>query len=55
MPVIAGVASNSTADAVAQAKAHQKLGADGILAIMEAYFPIADAPRPIRASWASTV
>jgi 4-hydroxy-tetrahydrodipicolinate synthase len=43
VPVIAGVASTSTADAVAQAKAHQKLGADGILAIMEAYFPIADA------------
>ena len=43
VPVIAGVASTSTADAVAQAKAHQKLGADGILAIMEAYFPVADA------------
>ena len=43
VPVIAGVASTSTADAVAQAKAYQKLGADGILAIMEAYFPIADA------------
>ncbi len=43
VPVIAGVASTSTADAVAQAKAYQKLGADGILAIMEAYFPVADA------------
>src|SRR6187431_3076412 len=43
VPVIAGVASTSTADAVAQAKAHQKLGTDGILAIMEAYFPVADA------------
>ena len=43
VPVIAGVASTSTADAVAQAKAYQKLGADGILAIMEAYFPISDA------------
>jgi 4-hydroxy-tetrahydrodipicolinate synthase len=42
VPVVAGVASTSTADAVAQAKAYQKLGADGILAIMEAYFPIAD-------------
>ena len=40
VPVIAGVASTSTADAVAQAKAYQKLGASGILAIMEAYFPI---------------
>src|SRR5215510_12956553 len=43
VPVIAGVASTSTADAVTQAKAYQKRGADGILAIMEAYFPIADA------------
>ena len=43
VPVIAGVASTSTADAVAQAKTYQKLGADGILAIMEAYFPVADA------------
>src|SRR4029078_9882658 len=43
VPVIAGVASTSTADAVAQARAYQKRGADGILAIMEAYFPIADA------------
>jgi 4-hydroxy-tetrahydrodipicolinate synthase len=43
VPVIAGVASTSTADAVAQAKAYQKLGADGILAILEAYFPVQDA------------
>jgi 4-hydroxy-tetrahydrodipicolinate synthase len=43
VPVVAGVASTSTADAVAQAKAYQGLGANGILAIMEAYFPIADA------------
>ncbi len=43
VPVIAGVASTSTADAVGQAKTYQKLGADGILAIMEAYFPVADA------------
>src|ERR1044072_6577163 len=42
VPVIAGVASTSTADAVAQAKAYQQLGADGILAIREAYFPISD-------------
>src|SRR4030081_2394022 len=42
VPVIAGVASTSTADAVAQAKAYQKLGADGILAVLEAYFPISD-------------
>ena len=45
VPVIAGVASTSTTDAVAQAKAHQKLGAAGILAIMEAYFPVGCAGR----------
>jgi 4-hydroxy-tetrahydrodipicolinate synthase len=43
VPVVAGVASTSTVDAVAQAKAYQKLGADGILAILEAYFPLNDA------------
>jgi 4-hydroxy-tetrahydrodipicolinate synthase len=43
VPVIAGVVSTSTADAVAQARAYQMLGADGILAILEAYFPLADA------------
>ena len=43
VPVVAGVSSTSTADAVAQAKAYQKLGADGILAILEAYFPLKDA------------
>lgn len=42
VPVVAGVASTSTADAVAQAKAYQKLGANGILAILEAYFPLTD-------------
>ena len=43
VPVIAGVASTSTADAVAQAEAYQQLGADGILAILESYFPLSDA------------
>jgi 4-hydroxy-tetrahydrodipicolinate synthase len=43
VPVVAGVASTSTTDAVAQAKQCQKLGADGILAILEAYFPLGDA------------
>jgi 4-hydroxy-tetrahydrodipicolinate synthase len=43
VPVIAGVASTSTSDAVAQARAYQTLGADGILAILEAYFPLGDA------------
>jgi 4-hydroxy-tetrahydrodipicolinate synthase len=42
VPVVAGVASANTADAVAQAVAYQKAGADGILAIMEAYFPVKD-------------
>src|SRR5471030_618070 len=43
VPVIAGVASSSSADAVEQAKNYQKLGADGILAILESYFPLKDA------------
>jgi 4-hydroxy-tetrahydrodipicolinate synthase len=43
VPVVAGVVSTSTSDAVAQAKSYQKLGADGILAILEAYFPLGDA------------
>jgi 4-hydroxy-tetrahydrodipicolinate synthase len=43
VPVVAGVASTSTLDAVAQAKQYQRLGADGILAILEAYFPLTDA------------
>jgi 4-hydroxy-tetrahydrodipicolinate synthase len=43
VPVVAGVVSTSTVDAVAQAKAYQKMGADGILAILEAYFPLGDA------------
>ncbi len=43
VPVIAGVASTATADAVEQARNYEKLGADGILAILEAYFPLKDA------------
>jgi 4-hydroxy-tetrahydrodipicolinate synthase len=43
VPVIAGVAATATADAVEQAKEYQRLGADGILAILEAYFPVKDA------------
>jgi 4-hydroxy-tetrahydrodipicolinate synthase len=43
VPVVAGVVSTSTVDAVAQAKAYQTMGADGILAILEAYFPLGDA------------
>ena len=43
VPVVAGVASTATQDAVEQARAYQKLGASGILAILEAYFPLKDA------------
>ncbi|MEJ2374146.1 MAG: dihydrodipicolinate synthase family protein [Pseudolabrys sp.] len=43
VPVVAGVASTATADAVEQANAWQQLGADGILAILEAYFPLKEA------------
>ncbi|WP_316860586.1 dihydrodipicolinate synthase family protein [uncultured Cohaesibacter sp.] len=43
VPVIAGVASTSTSDAVAQTRHMIDAGADGILAILEAYFPVNDA------------
>ena len=42
VPVIAGVASTTIADAVAQAREFERLGCSGILAILEAYFPIPD-------------
>ncbi|MGE5130186.1 MAG: dihydrodipicolinate synthase family protein [Sphingomonadaceae bacterium] len=42
VPVVAGVAATTIADAVAQAREWQRLGCDGILAILEAYFPISD-------------
>lgn len=42
VPVIAGVASTSIGDAVAQTERMRAVGVDGILAILEAYFPIAD-------------
>lgn len=42
VPVIAGVASTTTADAVFQAREFELLGCSGILAILEAYFPISD-------------
>lgn len=42
VPVIAGVASTTTADAVAQAREFEKLGCSGILAILESYFPVPD-------------
>ncbi len=43
VPVVAGVAATATADAVAQARRYATLGVDGILAILESYFPLADA------------
>ena len=43
VPVVAGVASTATGDAVAQARRYQEMGADGILAILESYFPLKDA------------
>src|SRR5690242_9097139 len=42
VPVVAGVASTTIADAVAQARDYQRLGCAGILAILEAYFPLDD-------------
>jgi 4-hydroxy-tetrahydrodipicolinate synthase len=43
VPVIAGVAATTTAEAVRLAQGMMARGADGILAILEAYFPIPDA------------
>ncbi len=42
VPVVAGVAATTIADAVMQAREFEKLGCDGILAILEAYFPLSD-------------
>ena len=42
VPVVAGVASTATADAVEQARTFNEMGVDGILAIMEAYFPVSE-------------
>ena len=42
VPVVAGVAATTIADAVFQAREMQELGCDGLLAILEAYFPISD-------------
>lgn len=42
VPVIAGVAATTIREAVAMAKEAEALGADGILAILEAYFPVSD-------------
>lgn len=42
VPVIAGVASTTIADAVSQAREYERIGCAGILAILEAYFPLSD-------------
>lgn len=42
VPVVAGVAATTIADAVEQVKAYEALGVDGILGILEAYFPLTE-------------
>ena len=42
VPVVAGVASTTTSDAVSQARSYEQMGCTGILAILEAYFPVTD-------------
>ena len=42
VPVVAGVAATTTAEAVHQAVEWQRLGCTGVLAILEAYFPVPD-------------
>lgn len=42
VPVVAGVAATTTTEAERQARAFEGMGCDGILAIMEAYFPVGD-------------
>lgn len=43
VPVVAGVAATTTSEAERQTRAFGDMGCDGILAIMEAYFPVGDA------------
>ncbi|MCW5698895.1 MAG: dihydrodipicolinate synthase family protein [Rhodospirillales bacterium] len=42
VPVIAGVAATTTAEACRQAREFEALGVDGIVAVLEAYFPVTD-------------
>ncbi|MGB0682994.1 MAG: dihydrodipicolinate synthase family protein [Magnetovibrionaceae bacterium] len=42
VPVTPGVAATTTAEAIRQAKAFQAMGADGLLCVLEAYFPLSD-------------
>lgn len=43
VPVIAGVAATTTADATRQAREFAAIGVDGILGLLEAYFPVGEA------------
>lgn len=40
VPVVAGVAHTSVREAVRQAREVEAMGADGVLAIMDSYFPV---------------
>jgi len=40
VPVLAGVAAFATADAIRQAEAHARLGADGLILILQQMFPV---------------
>lgn len=42
VPVVPGVAATTTADAVRQAIEYERMGCAGILAMLEAYFPVSD-------------
>ncbi|HZM35262.1 MAG TPA: dihydrodipicolinate synthase family protein [Burkholderiales bacterium] len=42
VPVVAGVASTTIAEALMQAREFERMGCAGILAILEAYFPVND-------------
>ena len=42
VPVVAGVAAATTAEALRQTREWESLGADGVLAVLEAYFPLDD-------------
>ena len=42
VPVVAGVAATTTGEAVLQAKTFEEMGCNGILAILESYFPVDD-------------
>ena len=42
VPVVAGVAATTLVDAVSQAREFERMGCDGILAILESYFPLSE-------------